>query len=82
MDECGSEKAVMKALKEREHDCGCSKEKPDCAEAREERAERRAERAERMADNSCGVSGMMPPHWKDFPEVSRPSSHDDCGCNG
>ncbi len=72
--ECGSERAVLKTLKERDNDCGCSAEKQECAEAREERAERH------MGNNSCDVPGMMPPHWKDFPEVSRSSSHDGCDC--
>lgn len=82
VDECGSERAVMRTLKERDDDCDCRQERSDRAEAREERAERRAERAERMADNnSCDVSGMNPPRWQDFPEVSRSSSRDDCGCD-
>lgn len=75
VDECGSERAVMRNLQDRD----CMPEKPGRPEAREERAERRMER---MADNnSCDVSGMNPSHWQDFPEVSRSSSHDDCGCD-
>lgn len=69
----------MKALKDRDRDCdcdcGCGSER---AEAREERAERRGER---MVDKSCDVPNMAPPHWQDFPEVSRSSSRDDCGCD-
>ena len=77
VDECGSERAVMRALRDRDGDC--KPEKPGCPEAREERAERRMER---MADNnSCDVPGMNPPHWQDFPEVSRSSSREDCGCD-
>lgn len=79
VNECGSERAVMRTLKDRDHDCDCRPEKPDCADVREERAERRAER---MADNnSCDVPNMNPSRWQDFPEVSRSSSRDDCGCD-
>lgn len=65
VDECGSERAVMNTLKDR--DGGCMPEKPCRPEPRE--------------NNSCDVPGMNPPHWQDFPEVSRSSSHDDCGCD-
>ena len=76
VNECGSEREVMRNLKERARDCEC---RPGCADEREERAERRAER---MGDNnSCDVPGMNPPRWQDFPEVSRSSSRDDCGCD-
>ena len=65
VDECGSERAVMRTLRERDGDC--RPEMPSCPEARE--------------NNSCDVPGMNPPHWQDFPEVSRGSSRDDCGCD-
>lgn len=65
VDECGSERAVMNTLKD--HDGDCMPEKPCRPETRE--------------NNSCDVPGMNPPHWQDFPEVSRSSSRDDCGCN-
>lgn len=78
VNECGSERAVMKKLKERERDCD-RRPDCDCAGEREERSERRGER---MADNnSCDAPNMNPPHWQDFPEVSRSSSRDDCGCD-
>ncbi|MCM1540355.1 MAG: hypothetical protein NC121_03750 [Blautia sp.] len=75
VDECGSERAVMRTLKERDNDCGCKPENPVCPEAREGRGDRMAE------NNSCDVPNMNPPRWQDFPEVSRSSSNDDCGCD-
>lgn len=74
VDECGSERAVREALKERDRDCDCDckPDKPDCGDAREDRMER---------NNSCDVPNMNPPRWQDFPEVSRSSSRDDCGCD-
>ncbi|MCM1217562.1 MAG: hypothetical protein NC331_10315 [Lachnospiraceae bacterium] len=75
VDECGSERAVMRTLNERDRDCDCGSEKPGCPEAREERGGRMAD------NNSCDVPNMNPPRWQDFPEVSRSSSHDDCGCD-
>lgn len=83
VDECGSERAVARALNDRDRDCDCAEERAERAEARAERAERRADRAERIADqnNSCDVPGIIPPHWQEYSGVSRSSSHDDCGCD-
>lgn len=78
VSECGSERAVMRTLKDRDNDCDCMSGR-ERAEAREERAERRAERT--VKNNGCDDSGMAPSRWQDFPEVSRSSSRDDCGCD-
>ena len=74
VNQCGSERAVERALNERDNDDGCG-----CEDVRSGRSER----AERFSDNinSRDISGTNPPHWQDFPGVASANSREDCGCD-
>ena len=73
VNECGSERAVERALNERGNDgCGCEDERMG-----------RGERAERFSEqvNVRDFSGTNPSHWQDFPSVASSNSREDCGCD-
>ena len=65
VNECGSEGAVARVLRDMDQDCGCLG-----------RSERNSEQ-----NNGCNASGVSPSHWQDFPSVASADTGDDCGCN-
>lgn len=66
VNECGSERAVERALNERNNDgCGCGDERSG-----------RSDRAERFSEQIGGrdFSGENPSRWQDFPSVASANS--------